>query len=178
STHTEVIVSDAIGKRVKTSSRFSLSQLQLPSWTTKGARVMATFEDGSPAITINKYGQGTIVTILPDAWTAAQNMPELVRDVLDYAVSLRGSSMLVDIVGTNENSDMAVMQSTTGFRVAVVNHNSAELEIVLSPIRSETKGESEWLDLVNNNRVGSGRRLTLKLPGNGFRALEFRGTGD
>jgi hypothetical protein len=175
-THTALIVQEVIGERAKAGSRFNLSVLQLPSWTTKGARVIATFEDGSPAVTINKYRKGTLVTVLPDAWTAAENMPELVRDVLDYAVTLRGRSTLVDIVGTNENSDMAVAQTATGFRVAVVNYNSAVMEVVLKSTRSPKTGESEWLDMVNNKKIGSGVSLKVKLPGNGFRAVEFRGS--
>jgi hypothetical protein len=172
--HTDVIVGATIGERVKAGRRFSLSQLQLPSWTTKGARVIATFEDGSRAITINKYGRGTLVSILPDAWTAAQNMRELARDVLDYAVSLRGSSVIVDIVGTNENSDMSVAQTADGFRLAVINHNSGDMEVMLTPIKVTSGRVFEWIDLVTSKKVGTDQSLKMKLPGNGFRALEFR----
>lgn len=171
-THREIIVTDAVGQRVEVGRRFELVA-QLPSWTTKGARVLATFEDRSPAITVNKYGRGTVVTILPDAWTAAQEIPDLVRDVLDHAVSLRGGLTLVDIKGVNERSDLAVTQTTTGFRLAVVNHDSVEIDAVLNAIRSESR-ESDWVDLVSNNRIGSGRSLRLKIPGSGFRAVEFR----
>ncbi|HEY8224896.1 MAG TPA: alpha-amylase family protein, partial [Pyrinomonadaceae bacterium] len=52
-THTQVTVRDQIGVRVKPGSRFALTRLQLPSWTTKKGRPVASFEDGSPAITIN-----------------------------------------------------------------------------------------------------------------------------
>ena len=173
-THTAVIVRDPIGDRVKGGKRFALSRLQLPTWTTTHARNIATFEDGSPAIVANKYGRGTILTVLPDVSTAVQNMPELVRDVLDYAVTLRGSALLVDVVGTNENSDIAVARTTEGFRVTVVNYNSFEIDVVLNPTGLPAKGDLEWIDLLTNKKVGSDQFLKVKIPGNGFRAVEFR----
>jgi hypothetical protein len=61
-------------------------------------------------------------------------MPELVRDVLDYTLSLRGDSPVVDIVGTNENSDLALVRTATGFRVAIINYNASDMEVRLHPI--------------------------------------------
>src|SRR6266498_914044 len=176
STHTGLIVSEAIGERAKAESRFVLTSLHLPLWSTKGARVIATFEDGSPAITVNKYGKGTMVTLLPDAWTTAQKMPELARDILDYAVSLRRNSPVVDIVGTNENSDLTVAETATGFRVAVINYSADEMGLMLKSTRSQAKGDSEWMDLVTSKKVGTDKSLKLKIPANGFRAIEFRGS--
>ena len=173
STHRDLIVRNAIGKRAKTGSHFALGELRLPSWTANGARTIAAFENGTPAITVNKLGRGTVITVLPDAATAAQKMPELVRDLMDYAVSLRGGTAVVDILGLNENSDIAVAQTSTGFRVAVINYNAGEIDVTLQSKASETT--SEWLDLVGNNRVGSSHSLRLKVPAGGFRALEFRG---
>jgi hypothetical protein len=173
-THTQVTVRDQIGVRVKPGSRFALTRLQLPSWTTKKGRPVASFEDGSPAITINTYGQGTVVTILPDALTAAQQMPELVRDVLDYMLSLRGDSPVVDIVGTNENSDLAVAKTATGFRVAIINYNVGDMEVKFYPIRAPAKGDSEWKDLVTDKKIGTDQSLKMRIPGNGFSAIEFR----
>ncbi len=174
-THTAVNVREALGERVKVGRRFDVKPLNLPSWTISGARVVAAFEDGSPAVTIRKSGKGSVVSIIPDAWSAVQNMPEVVRDVLDYAVSLRASSLLVDIVGTNENTDVAVARTPTGFRAAIVNYNATELEVMLRPTSSGTRRASEWSDLVNSKKVGTDQSLKVKIPSNGFRALEFRG---
>ena len=101
-------------------------------------------------------------------------MPEVVRDVLDYAVSRRASSLLVDIMGTNENTDVAVARTTAGFRAAIVSYNATELEVMLRPTSSRAKGASEWTDLVNSQKVGTDQSLKVRIPSNGFRALEFR----
>lgn len=178
-THTAVIINAAIGKRVKTASRFSLGKLQVPAWTAKGARVIAQFEDGSPAVTFNKYRKGLAVSILLDARMMAEKMPDLVRDVLDHAMSLRGNESLVDIVGTTENTDMAVAQSAAGFNLAVINHNSDAMEVILRPIKIQVGRAIEWVDLVTGKAFrssGANNQLKLKIPGKGFRALEFRGT--
>jgi hypothetical protein len=73
----------------------------------------------------------------------------------------------------NENADLAVAQTPTGFRVAVINYNAKELDVTLEP--RPAKGSFEWLDLVENNRVGSSHRLSLRVPAGRFRAVEFRG---
>jgi hypothetical protein len=172
-THTAVILGEAVGERVKVGRRFDVKPLNLSSWTVRGARVVAAFEDGSPAVTIRKNGKGSVVSIIPDAGSAVQNMPEVVRDVLDYAVSLRASSLLVDILGTNENSDVAVARTLSGFRAAIVNYDATELEVMLRPT-SSPKGASEWTDLVNSQKVGTDQSLKVRIPANGFRALEFR----
>jgi hypothetical protein len=171
--HSAVIVNDGIGDRVKPGKRFDLGRLQLPSWTTKSARVIATFEDGSPAVTTNKYGKGTFLTILPDAWTAAQKIPELVRDVLDYALSMHGNSLLVDVLGSGENADIAVGKTATGFRIAMVNHDDFEMEVMLRPIKT-TGRPFEWSDLVRAEKVPTQESLRLRVPGRGFRAIEYR----
>jgi hypothetical protein len=171
-THSSIVVRDAIGHRAKVGDRFSLAALQLPLWSAKGARVLATFEDGSPAITSNTYGTGMIVTVLSDAWTAAQSMPDLVRDVLEYANTARGAKPLVDIVGTKETSDVAVQHTSAGFRVAVVNHDTADIEVLLIALTRVERGE--WVDLVQPGVIGNSKDLKLKVPAHGFRAIELR----
>lgn len=178
-THTVVVVKDAVGDRVKTGSRFALSGIRLPAWTTNNARVIATFEDGTAAITVNKYGKGMVVAVLPDAWTAAQASPELVRDTIEYAMSSAGAAPLVDIVGTNEKTELAVGRTPEGFRLAVINHNSGEMEVLLKPLQSPAGQAFEWLDLVARNRLATSAAdgsLKVKVPGDGFRAIEFRRT--
>lgn len=180
SRHTRVIVKDAIGGRVKAGSNFALSGIQLPFWTANNARVIAAFEDGSPAVTVNKYGKGTALTVLTDASAATQNMPELVRDALDYALSsAAGSKLPVDIVGSSETTDVAVEQIPNGFRVVVVNHNSSETEVILRPAQSNAKDVFEWIDIVSGQKLmkaDADFSLKLKITGSGFRALEFRRT--
>jgi hypothetical protein len=178
SSHTGIVIKEALGSRVKPGSRFALSGLDLPSWSpTAGARVIAAFEDNFPAVTVTKYGKGTAITILADARTATQNMSDLVRDALDYALLASGNNLSVDIVGTNEATDVAVKKTSDGFRLVVVNHNPNEREVILRPVKSGTKKEFEWIDLVSGQKMvktGVDFSLKLKITGGGFRALEFR----
>lgn len=118
-----------------------------------------------------------IVTVIPDAWTAAQRMPELVREITERAMWSTGVSPVVDIVGTNENTDMAVGRTPEGFRIAIINHNSGEMEVMLKPLKSPERSSSGWVDLVSRNKVEAStadRLIRVKIPGRGFRALEFR----
>jgi hypothetical protein len=177
STHTAVGVKEAVGERVKLGSRFALMNTQLPAWTINKARVIATFEDNSPAIIANRFGKGIVVSIFPDAWTAVLDFPDLVRDVIDYALSSTGVESLVDIVGANEDMDMAVGKTAAGFSVALVNHSLSKVEVTLKPAKSQASRAGGWTDLVVGNKVAtaaSDRSVKLTIEGSGFRALEFR----
>jgi Domain of unknown function (DUF4434) len=177
SSHTAISVKEAVGGRVKLGSRFALTKTQLPTWTTNKARVIATFEDNSAAIIANRFGKGIVVSIFPDASTAAGDFPDLVRDVIGYALSSSGDERLIDIVGANENMDMAVGKTAEGFTVALVNHSPSNVQVVIRPTKSHGDRGGDWFDLVAGNQVPaatSDRSLTLTVKGYGFRALEFR----
>jgi hypothetical protein len=177
SEHTAIRVNEAVGARVKVGSRFALPKTQLPVWTLNKAKVIATFEDNSAAVVANRFGKGMVVSFLPDAWTAARDFPDLMRDVIDYALSAAGADSLIDIIGANENVDVAVGKTMAGFSVAVVNHDPSKLDVVVKPTKSSTLPEGEWVDLVTGDTVKSvtgDRSINLTIGGSGFRALEFR----
>jgi hypothetical protein len=172
-----VVLKETVGERIKPGSRFALKETELPAWIIHKAKVIATFEDNSAAIIANRFGKGMVVSIFPDAWTAARDFPDLVRDVLDYALSSTGAESLVDIVGANENMDMAVGKIVGGFSVALVNHNVTQVEVILRPTKSKAGSLGGWVDLVAASKIEtatSDRSVKLIIPGNGFRAVEFR----
>ena len=172
-----IIVKEAVGERAAVGERTPLGGAKLPSWAARGARVVAEFEDGSAAALINRHGRGAVVTVVPDAWTAARSAPGLVRDLLGYATASAGHTPLVDILGTNERTDVTSAKTAEGFRAAVVNHNETELEVTLKPLGGAGGRESGWSDLSSGRRLESSaadRALRLRIPAGGFRALEFR----
>ena len=74
-------------------------------------------------------------------------MPGLIRDVIDVAMETCHETRVVDVIGTNENVDIATTKTDNGFRVTVINHNSHELEITLDP-RHIPKGSAfQWVNL-------------------------------
>jgi hypothetical protein len=174
---TVLVVKEAVGERAGAGERIPLSGAKLPSWTAGGARVVATFEDGSAAALIHRYGRGVVVTVVPDALTAAHAAPRLVRDLIEYATTAAGHTPLVDILGMNERADVATAKTAEGFRAAVVNHNESELEVTLKPLGDAGGRESGWTDLGSGRGLESSaadHALRLRVPAGGFRALEFR----
>ncbi|HUE82654.1 MAG TPA: DUF4434 domain-containing protein [Pyrinomonadaceae bacterium] len=173
-----VIVRHPNGKRVKAGSRFRTQSSDTTTWTATGAQVVATFDDGSPAMAVHRFGKGTVISVMLDAPTAAQYLPELTRDTVDYALTAAGITPLVDVVGSNEQTDLAVGKTATGFRLAVVNHGMKEIQILLRPL---TKSDSDmrWFDLVKAEGIATSSKdysLKLSVPATGFRALEFTST--
>jgi hypothetical protein len=175
--HTAVVVKEAVGERAKPGSRFALTNTQLSAWTITQGKVIASFEDNSPAIVANKFGKGIVVSVFSDAPTAVRHFPELIRDVFDYALFSIGAESLVDVVGANENTDVAVGTSPDGFSVAFVNHDSRKVEVEIKPIKSQASRVGRWIDIVTGNQIetsGGKRPLKLTIQGNSFRAIEFR----
>lgn len=171
--HNAIVVKSAIGTRARTAGRFRINGNESTVWKLTGARVVATFEDGSPAVTVNKFGKGAAIVVLPEAHAAVQNMAQLTRDVLEYARSLRDVPSLVDIVGTRETSDVAIAPTPGGFRVALVNHDANEISVVLKPLNAGG-ATAAWVDLANDKLVGSNLSLTVTVPPRSPRVLEFR----
>ncbi len=176
-THSSLIVKNAIGKRVSKEKQYPLPHFSLPLWKTKNAKVIATYEDGSPAIVVNKYGEGTVATFLMDAKTAAEQFPELVRDVIDYAMAAYNLSLSVDILGTNENFNFAFTKTETGFRVAVVNLNSQAMEITLNALNVSEDTNCEWYNLISKKNIKNSKdniSLKLQVPGTDYICVEFK----
>jgi hypothetical protein len=172
--HNLIVVESQIGTRAQAKSRFGVRTDQSVVWKLHSARLIARFEDGSPAVTVNKFGKGAAITVVTNASTAVQDMPQLTRDLLDYARSLRGEVSSVDIVGSNEKTDMAVTKTAQGFRIAFVNHDTRDLPVEFRPVNSGT-GRSAWINLANGQAIEAvGASLKLTIPASGFRVVELR----
>jgi hypothetical protein len=148
--HKEIISKDALGRDSNNDRRWSLGKVAIPVWKDHGARVIAEFDDGSPAIVVNSYGRGKTVSILTDAKTAAERFPNLVREVFDYVRVRR----YVDIIGTNRDCDVAVSKTEKGFTAAIVNHGNTKLDITLKPLENLSPAKWEnWVDLVKGEKI-------------------------
>jgi hypothetical protein len=170
-----LIVKDATLRRLPMGSRFSLSSLEITSWKPSGARVLATFDDGSAAILAHRYGKGMTIAILPDALTMAKLAPDLMREVLDYALQSQQKLRLVEVLGANENVDLAVQKTSASLKLALVNHHDQTIELEIKPVVDAEHQTFEWTDMVNpTNWVRSERSLKVRIPGGGVRGIEFR----
>ncbi|PYX79163.1 MAG: hypothetical protein DMG70_28835 [Acidobacteria bacterium] len=173
--HNSMTVEQAAGSRVKSGSRFDLPSTRFSSWVAGTGTVIAKFEDGSAAVLVNSYGKGKVVTILSSAAVAVQQFPELVRDVVDYALSRAGLERAIDILGANENVDTATAKTSDNVAAAIVNHNTEDMEVTLRTIRDCPKSECRWIDMVDKEVLFPERQsLTLRVPAGGFRAIELK----
>ena len=117
--------------------RFPRSEIN--SWRPSTASVIAKFEDGSGAILMNKFGKGTAITILPDAVFSAKFLPSVTTRILNRALELSGNPPVVEISGADENIDIAISQTRTQFKAAVVNHNTSDRRIRIRQPFTDTK---------------------------------------
>jgi hypothetical protein len=177
--HSSIVVQEVVASRVSAGTRIALQSVQSASWVSGTAKVIAKFEDGSAAILVNSYGKGKTVTVLPDAWSAAQKFPDLVRDAIDYALANIGSERVADLLGTDARMDVATEKLRDGFALAVVNHSAAEKEVIVRPLKPYLDSRATWIDLATETKISAadGHSLTVRVPAGGFRAIEFKRTG-
>jgi hypothetical protein len=150
--HSSLIVKKTIGKRVSKGKKYPLPHFSLPLWKTKNAKVIATFEDGSPAIVINKYGK-------------------------DYEMATYNLSLSVDILGTNENFNFVFTKTETGFRFAVVNLNPQSMEITLKALKISKNTNCEWYDLISEKSIKNSKdniSLKMQVQGTDYICVEFK----
>ena len=174
--HSSIVVTESPGSRVSAGDKFNIPDIHLPLWRSTGAKVFAVFEDGSPAVLMNRFGNGMVATVVLDATTAAQQFPELIRDVIDNTMATSHVTRVVDVIGTNENVDIAITKTDKGFRVAVINHNTYELEITLDPLHIQKGSAFQWFNLISREKhdvPASDPSLKLQLPGLDFLCFEF-----
>lgn len=177
--HASIIIKETAGKRVFSGDQYSFPSVQLPLWKRYRGKVIAGFEDGSPAVIINTYGKGTVVTVALDAAAAARQIPELIRDVIDYATAVCSVTRPADILGTNENVDVAITKTNNGFRAAVVNHNPHKLDITLKALDVQKGAATEWYNLISQKKIddlAGDHLLKISVPGSGFICIEFKQT--
>lgn len=172
--HTEIIVKDAIGKRIAKNKSFTFPATPLFSWTANTAQIIATFEDGSAAILVNSYGKGKIITILPDANFAARYLSELTRDAFDYALNNSGNNPLIDVIGANENFDSAMNFTKDSFSIALINHNNYELEISLRFPTKVSNCTLREIDLITKKIQPTQNDVKINIPKNQLRIMECK----
>ncbi|MDH4197276.1 MAG: DUF4434 domain-containing protein [Candidatus Aminicenantes bacterium] len=159
-----IVVEDAVGSRAPRSRLYPLGGAAFPGWRPAGGRVLATFEDGTAAVLVNRYGQGLLATISLDAASAARLIPDLVLDVMDFTLA------------AGRTIDVAAVETPTGCRAAVVNHDPEPLEVVLRPLGPNEGRPGRWIDLASArplDSAGTGSDLKVVIPARNFLCVEF-----
>ena len=174
----EVVVRRPAGARVRAGARIGLQAGRpWPGWTPRGAGVVAEFEDGAAAVFTNRVGKGVFASFAMDAATAARELPDVVRDVIDAALAVTGGGRAVDILGATDNVDLASTIVAGGCRAAVVNHGGRPLDVVLVPLGAKDAAGSAWTDLVTGarkpGRTADGA-LAVTVPARGYICWEYR----
>jgi hypothetical protein len=160
------------GRRAKAGASCTLPAAERSAWTATDARVLATFDDGSPAVLANDYGSGLAIAILPSAADLAAACGDLMRDVLEYAQARVRWPVLADIQGLGEASDVAITPTGTGFTVAMVNHEASVRRVEIRALDQS----GAWFDAVSGRSLkpAPDGALTVDVPARGTSVVELR----
>lgn len=132
--HSQIEVKEAIHTRVKTGSKLSFEPTDLHSWTPATARKIAVFEDGSAAVLVNEFGKGKVFTIPVSARDSVTIMPDLIRDILDCALSQKEIKRPFDIIDAQEDLDIAMSSAAGEDYLALVNYKKDAVDARIRPL--------------------------------------------
>jgi hypothetical protein len=168
--HFQINIKRPLSGRVHRGAPYSLRAVESSSWTPAGGQAVACFEDGSAAVLMNQFGKGICFTIPLSLGDAVRAEPGLVRDILDEALGQDGSPRLFDVVGLDEQCDIAMSGDDERRVFAVVNYKKMPIEIDILPLRLERKTKYALTDLRTGAelRTRSGQDLAhikMTVPG-------------
>lgn len=174
--HYRVEVKEAIQARVGQGEKFAFESANFSSWNVTTGRTIASFEDGSTAVLINNFGKGTVLTVPVSMTDMARIAPALVRDIFDFALAQRGVKRAFDIIGANEDMDIAMYLLEGEYQLAVVNYRDRVVEVMICPLHLAPDKLYRLVDLRTGRLLAEkkGSNLTkikMRIGSNDFLAL-------
>jgi hypothetical protein len=159
--------------RVRKGQKFRLGGAEWSGWAPVSAKAMAAFEDGDAAVLLNRFGQGLVVTIPMSLSDAVLVMPDLLRDMFDYALAQREEKRVFDLTGGAEDMDVAVSRREGEAWLAAVNHDKAPRALGIRPLFLEAGAGYRLTDLKTGSFLREGRggdfaEIKVSVPGLGY----------
>jgi len=145
--HVRVEVREPLFARARQGRTFDFPAASFPSWVPTTAKGAAVFEDGSAAVLVNAFGKGLVLTIPLSVADSIKVMPDLVRDVLDLALSKVGRTRPFDIEGGTEDMDFAQSSAGSEYRLAAVNYGQKAADLAIYPLNLAPAQTYIWTDL-------------------------------
>ena len=176
--HSKIIMKKAVGDRVDSGKSFMIDNLSLPSWSSKDAEVIAAYEDDTACTLLNKYGKGRTIAVLVDIETASEIMPNVLKDIFDFALSLNEIKCVCDVAGANENMDFAMTNVDGELRAVIVNHNNTPVDVSVLPLDIEKGKKYNVLDLITKKILLTGlankRPFNMTIDAYSYKGVIFR----
>lgn len=176
--HSSLRVQEALGPRTKKEARFVWRSGKASSWSPVAARAVAAFEDGSAAVLVNEFGKGLCITASISLKEIIESAPDLARDILDFALTRSRHHRAFDVIGLDEELDVA--ESTlNGYRyLSLINHRDDPCPVTLQPLHLPPGLYFELVDERSGKVLGQGRSghffgLRVEVPARDFILLSL-----
>jgi hypothetical protein len=138
-----LIIKKQVGKSVRQGQKLSFRPGPASSWQPTTAEVLATYEDGSPAVVVNEYGQGQVITVPISLAEAPEDIRSLTLDLLDMALNKLGWARLFDIIKTSASReidwDIAQAEVDRIKYLAVVNYGEGINNFKVVPLNLKSE---------------------------------------
>lgn len=167
--HSLIKAQTSLGMRTKKGDEIKFSPKNFSSLRPVKGTAWATFEDGQAAVLGKKSGAGLVLSTPLSLSDAVKIMPTYLRDLLDTALGSRGIWRAFDVLGADEDVDLAMAVAENGYQLALVNYKKTPVSLIIRPLRLKEEEEYRLTDLKTGRILRSRRgkdfgEVSLTLP--------------
>jgi hypothetical protein len=166
------------GFRAKQFDQYKFFPVVSTTWNPPVENRIADFQDGSAAIFSNKYQKGKTYVVSLSLKEAVNNFPDLLRDILDEALSKYGITRSFDVYGIRDNMDVAMNEDDEKRSVMVANYGNDAVKVEIKPLFEKSRSAYSLIDMKSGKEItemiaGSSETINMKVEANNFIAISL-----
>lgn len=167
-----------LGNRTKSSMTYSFEPIISTSWEPLDENRIANFNDGSASVFSNQYGNGNTYVVSLSVTDAVNICPDLLRDILDEALSKYRKHKSFDVIGMTKAMDVSMNGSGDDCLISLSNYGDTPVHLLIRPLRLDEKSTYALTDLktgrVFSRKTGKDyREIPVSIEGNNFLVLKL-----
>ena len=122
------------GRRTHKGQSWSFAPIVSSAWVPIDGNIIASYPDGNASIFSNSYGEGKTYVVTMSAQNAVNICPDLIRDIVDDALTGYMVQRPFDVYGATRSMDISMKTGRTGCFISVANYSSGSADLVIKPL--------------------------------------------
>ena len=159
------------GRRTQKGQSWSFAPVVSTAWVPAGGDEIASFPDGTASVLSNRYGEGKTYIVTLSTQNAVSNCPDLIRDIIDDALTGYNIQRPFDVYGANRSMDISMKTGRTGYLISAANYLSTSTELVIKPLNLVENEEYILTDM-------SSEKVLSRKPGSEYSSIPVRVEGN
>ena len=171
------------GRRTHKGQSWSFTPVVSSAWTPAAGKTIASYPDGNASVFTNIYGEGKTYVVTMSAGNAVKICPDLIRDLLDDALTGYKVQRPFDVYGATRSMDISMKTGRTGYHISAANYSTASVDLVIKPLTLTPDKEYVLTDMksetILSRKTGSEYvSIPVSVGGNDYIVLSLESVGE